>query len=197
MYIFICQPYGEVQIIQEDVPLRAPRAAFGDLAPYSNRKGHSFPRSMPSQSSRRISNGSMDVDNDSEPNSDESFESALSLREREIHRSAIASYYGSDVMDESTSSDGEKSEYQSQGSQLKDSDSTDSLHSCPESLVDLGTSSISETQSPKQKDPSSCWRNTDSKHIRRVPRAFWPYWVYRMYDSYCLAQGAAGSSTCS
>ena len=127
----------------------------------------------------------MDVDNDSEPNSDESFESALSLTEREINRSAIQTSYGSDVMDESTSS--------AQGSQSKDSDSTDSLHSCPESLVDVGTSSISEMQSSKQKDSSICWRNTDSKQIRRVPRAFWPYWVYRMYDSYCLAQGAAGS----
>ncbi|XP_004291163.1 PREDICTED: protein cereblon [Fragaria vesca subsp. vesca] len=184
-------PYGEIQIIQEDVPLRAPRAAFGDLAPFSHRKGHNFPRAMPSHTSRRNSNGSMDVDNDSEPNSDESFESALSLTEREINRSAIQTSYGSDVMDESTSSDGEKSEFQSQGSQSKDSDSTDSLHSCPESLVDVGTSSISEMQSSKQKDSSICWRNTDSKQIRRVPRAFWPYWVYRMYDSYCLAQEAA------
>ncbi|XP_062025204.1 uncharacterized protein LOC133741284 [Rosa rugosa] len=180
-------PYGEIQIIEEDVPLRAPRAAFGDLAPFSNRKGHSFPRAMPSHASRGNSNGSMDVDNDSEANSDESFESALSLTEKGIHQSAIESYYGSDV---STSSDGEKSEFLSQGSQSKDSDSTDSLHSCPESLVDLGSSSISEMQSSKQKDPSS-WRNTDSKQIRRVPRAFWPYWVYRMYDSYCLAQGVA------
>ncbi|XP_050366433.1 uncharacterized protein LOC126784927 [Argentina anserina] len=180
-------PYGEIQIIKEDVPQRAPRAAFGDLAPFSNRKAHSFPCAMLSHASHRNSNGSMDMDNDSEPNSDESFESALSLTEREIHRSAIESYYGSDVMDESTSTDSEKSELQSQQSQSKDS--TDSLHSCSKSLV--GTSSLSEIQSSKQKDPSSCWRNTDFKQIRRVPRAFWPYWVYRMYDSYCLAQGAA------
>lgn len=150
---------------------------------------------MPSHASRGNSIGSMDVDNDSEANSDESFESALSLTERRIHRSAIDSCYGSDVMDESTSSDGERSEFQFQGSQSKDSDSTDSLHSCPESLVDLGSSSISEMQSSKQKDPNSSWRNTDFKQIRRVPRAFWPYWVYRMYDSYCLAQRAAGILT--
>lgn len=150
---------------------------------------------MPSHASLGNSNGSMDVDNNSEANSDEGFESALSLTERRIHQSAIDSCYGSDVMDESTSSDGERSEFQFQGSQSKDSDSTDSLHSCPESLVDLGSSSISEMQSSKQKDLNRCWRNTDFKQIRSVPRAFWPYWVYRMYDSYSLAQRAAGILT--
>ncbi|KAK9946619.1 hypothetical protein M0R45_012072 [Rubus argutus] len=184
-------PCGEIQIIQEDIPSRAPRAAFGDLAPFSNRKSHNFPHTMPSHASLGNSNGSMDVDNNSEANSDEGFESALSLTERRIHQSAIDSCYGSDVMDESTSSDGERSEFQFQGSQSKDSDSTDSLHSCPESLVDLGSSSISEMQSSKQKDLNRCWRNTDFKQIRSVPRAFWPYWVYRMYDSYSLAQRAA------
>lgn len=141
----------------------------------------------------------MDMDNDSEANSDESFESALSLTEREIHQSVVDSYYGSDTMDESTtttSSDDEKSQSQLQGSQSKDSDSTDSLYSCPENnKVDLGSSSKSDMQSCKQKEPDRCWRNTDLKQFRRAPRAFWPYWVYRMYDSYCLAERAAGTFT--
>ena len=132
------------------------------------------------------------MDNDSEAKSDESFESALSLTEREIHQSAIGSYSGSDTMDESTtsSSDDEKSQLQLQS---KDSDSSDSLHSCPEiSNVDLASSSMSDMQSSKQEEPNKCWRNMDLNQFRRVPIAFWPHWVYRMYDSYCLAQRAAG-----
>ncbi|XP_008220116.1 PREDICTED: protein cereblon [Prunus mume] len=186
-------PCGEVQIIQEDIPVRAPRDAFGAVAPFSKPGGHHFAR-MPSHNSHAKSNESMDVDNDSEANSDESFESALSLTEREIHQSVVDSYYGSDTMDESTttSSDDEKSQSQLQGSQSKDSDSTDSLHSCPENNnVDLGSSSKSDMQSCKQKEPDRCWRNTGLKQFRRAPRAFWPYWVYRMYDSYCLAERAA------
>ncbi|ONI33776.1 hypothetical protein PRUPE_1G445300 [Prunus persica] len=188
-------PCGEVQIIQEDIPLRAPRDAFGAVAPFSKPGGHHFSRILPSNNSHAKSNESMDVDNDSEANSDESFESALSLTEREIHQSVVDSYYGSDTMDESTtttSSDDEKSQSQLQGSQSKDSESTDSLHSCPENNnVDLGSSSKSDMQSCKQKEPDRCWRNTDLKQFRRAPRAFWPHWVYRMYDSYCLAERAA------
>ncbi|KAM2969555.1 hypothetical protein FF2_016641 [Malus domestica] len=184
-------PCGEVQIIQEDIPLRAPRDAFGDLAPFSNPRGHNFSVKLPLNDSRAESNGSMDVDNDAETNSDESFESALSLTEREVHQSAIGSYSGSDTMEESTtsSSDDEKSHLQLQS---KDSDSSDSLHSCPEiSNADLASSSMSDMQSCKQKEPNKCWRNTDLNQFRRVPRAFWPHWVYCMYDSYCLAQRAA------
>ncbi|KAI5354603.1 hypothetical protein L3X38_007498 [Prunus dulcis] len=188
-------PCGEVQIIQEDIPLRAPRDAFGAVSPFSKPGGHHFSRILPSNNSHAKSNESMDVDNDSEANSDESFESALSLTEREIHQSVVDSYYGSDTMDESTtttSSDDEKSQSQLQGSQSKDSESTDSLHSCPENNnVDLGSSSKSDMQSCKQKEPDRCWRNTDLKQFRRAPRAFWPHWVYRMYDSYCLAERAA------
>lgn len=179
--------------------MRAPRDAFGAVTPFSKPGGHHFSRILPSNNSHAKSNESLDVDNDSEANSDESFESALSLTEREIHQSVVDSYYGSDTMDESTtttSSDDEKSQSQFQGSQSKDSDSTESLHSCPENNnVDLGSSSKSDMQSCKQKEPDRCWRNTDLKQFRRAPRAFWPYWVYRMYDSYCLAERAAGTFT--
>ncbi|KAM1224497.1 hypothetical protein COP2_044553 [Malus domestica] len=184
-------PCGEVQIIQEDIPSRVPRDAFGDLAPFSNPRGHKFSLKLPSNDSRAKSVGSMDVDNDSEAKSDESFESTLSFTEREIHQSAIGSYSGSDTMDESTtsSSDDEKSQLQLQS---KDSDSSASLHSCLEiSNVDLASSSRSDMQSSKQEEPNKCWRNMDLNQFRRVPRAFWPHWVYRMYDSYCLAQRAA------
>lgn len=196
--IFICQPCGEVQIIQEDEPLRAPRDAFRDLAPFSNSGGHNFSCTVPSNNSRPKSVRSMDVDNDSEANSDESFESALSLTEREIHQSVVESYSGSDTMDESTtaSSDDEKAQFVFQGSQSKGSDSTDSLHSCPENInADLGTSSMLDIESCKQTEPNGYWRNADLKQFRRGSRAFCPYWVYRMYDSYCLAQRAAGSLT--
>ena len=33
----------------------------------------------------------------------------------------------------------------------------------------------------------NCWRNSNKKQLRGGSGTFWPFWVYRMYDSYCLA----------
>ncbi|XP_062096493.1 uncharacterized protein LOC133802239 [Humulus lupulus] len=116
-------PCGEIQIIKEDLPLRTPIDALGDRLPLN--KG-------------------------SEENSDESFESSLSLTEKRVHQSAIVSC----------------SEPENGG----------------DSGLGLGKSSMSLSR-------------THSQHVnqsrRRFSRTFWPFWVYRMYDSYCLAQKAS------
>ncbi|PON67854.1 PUA-like domain containing protein [Parasponia andersonii] len=169
-------PCGEIQIIQEDLPLRTPQDAFGDR--------------LPSNASCAKPGGSRDG-KDSEENSDESFESSLSLTERKVHQSAIVSCSGYDTIDESASSDDDKSEFQFQRAH-HESESDESLHSEPENGDSgFGNSSISRLHSVQGKQRISCSRNSNINQLRRVPRTFWPFWVYRMYDSYCLAQKAA------
>lgn len=140
----------------------------------------------------------------SDSNSEESFESALSVAERRIHHSVVDPSYGCTVMDESTSSDDEEflseSDLQFRRPFQNDSESIGSLQvDCKTQIetaeLGLGNSSNSGRQSSKGEELDRCWRKTDINQFRRVPRAFWPYWVYRMYDSYCLAERAAGSST--
>ncbi|CAK7353134.1 unnamed protein product [Dovyalis caffra] len=185
-------PCGEVQIIQEDMSLRTPKEAFGRLAPLSNLRGHRLSCVLVSNSS---SVGYGHSDNDSEARSGESFESALSLAERRIHQSALDSCYGSDAMDESSSSDDDKfvspSEMRSTRSHLSESEG--SLYSDIGKNVDDTTLEIGNSSGLAKKGEASkrCWKNTNLNQFRRVPRAFWPYWVYCMYDSYCLAERAA------
>jgi len=189
-------PCGEVQIIQEDQPLRTPCDAFGKLTPLSNLRSHSLSFTQPLNASRAKLHQSRDEDNVSESNSEESFESSLSLTERSIHRSAIDSCYGCDIMDESTSSDDEKflcePDLHFGRSFLKDSESVGSLHSNHQKHIenaDLG--STSGRQSCQGEETDRHRRKINFDQFRRVPRAYWPHWVYRMYDSYCLAERAA------
>ncbi|KDP34171.1 hypothetical protein JCGZ_07742 [Jatropha curcas] len=188
-------PCGEVQIIQEDLPLRAPRDAFGKLPPLSNFHGRNISGMGPSKvSSCRHGDG----DNDSEATSAESYESELSLAERRIHQSAIDSSCSYDTMNESTSSDDDKSgsEMKSTRSHASDADSIGSLHLEHKENIEkttLGTAcgSTPGKRSRRGEGSKRCWKNTDLNQFRRVPRAFWPYWVYQMYDSYCLARRGA------
>ncbi|KAJ4822785.1 hypothetical protein Tsubulata_020512 [Turnera subulata] len=186
-------PCGEVQIIQEDLPLRTPKDAAGKLAPLSNIRSHSYSseQRLNSLLNRQGNDGS-----DSESNSEESFEHELSLAEKKIHEYALNSSYGYDSMDESTSSEDDKfanqSKMKQKRSRLSDCDSMESLLLDNERNVEhatfgVGSSSASRKKSCKR---GKCQKATGLNQFRRVPRAFWPCWVYRMYDSYCLAERA-------
>jgi cereblon len=136
-------------------------------------------------------------DNDSEANSDDSFKSALSSAGMRTHQSALDSCYGYDVMDESTSSDDDKflsqTEMRSTRSHLNESKGplySDTGKNADNTTLEIGKSS---DLAKKGEGSKRCWKNTDLNHFHRVPRAFWPHWVYRMYDSYCLAERAAGN----
>ncbi|KAG6739421.1 hypothetical protein POTOM_057017 [Populus tomentosa] len=185
-------PCGKVQIIQEDMPLRTPKDAFGKLAPLSNLRGHKFSSVLPSTFS---SVGYGHSDNDSEANSEESFETALSLEERRIHQSALNSCYGYDMMDESMSSDDDKfmsqsEEMRSRRSHLSETEGSlylDTGKNVGNTTLEIGNSS----GLAKKGEGSKKGKNTDLNQFRRVPRTFWPYWVYSMFDSYCLAEKAA------
>ncbi|KAG2691899.1 hypothetical protein I3843_08G026900 [Carya illinoinensis] len=190
-------PCGEVQIIEEDQPLRTPRDACGKLPPFCSLRSPIVSLKRPSKVSHDKLHPYRDEDNVLDSSSEESFESALSLVERRSHHSVADS---SDRMDESASSDDDKflceSDLQFRRSFLNDSESTGSLHEDHKKQIEnvklgLGTSSTPGKLSCKGEEPDTCWEKMDFNKFRRVPRAFWPYWVYRMYDSYCLAERAA------
>ncbi|GLT85455.1 hypothetical protein SLE2022_036450 [Rubroshorea leprosula] len=183
-------PCGEVQIIQEDLPLRTPRDAFGNLGPLSNLQSHRM------LSSNASSHGCGDEANDSESISEESFEHELSPTERRIHQSAIGSLYEDARSDESTSSDEGyfccESDSQSWRSYVNDSCSIGSSKTNNKKQIrnaDLGIGNKSIVHKGLGQRRSQ--RSSDLTQMRSVPRAYWPNWVYRMFDSYCLAQRAA------
>ncbi|KAM7275754.1 hypothetical protein ACFE04_017620 [Oxalis oulophora] len=165
------KPFADIQIIKEDSPLRTPRDAFGKLGPVSNMPTRRL--SMPSESA-----SSCGYDDDSEVSSDDSFESELSPSERRLHRSLIQSRYQCDAMDESTSSDDDDDDHKKQ---------------IENSGLLVGKGVLPGGPSHKRQEQNRYKRKTDFdlSQLRKVPRAFLPYWVYRMYDSYSLAQRAA------
>ncbi|CAF2113822.1 unnamed protein product [Brassica napus] len=154
-------PCGEVHIVEEDVPLRTPRDAFGKLVPISNSRA---------SSTMALSASFSDTDEMSVANSEESFESALSPSEKKLHYSAVDS-----IMDDWTCSDDED-EVVSTSNIIQSAD---------------GKTPVSKGKCQKLNRLTSFRKNTDLNRFRMAPRAFWPFWVYRMYDSYHLAQRAA------
>ncbi|CAN8315118.1 unnamed protein product [Cochlearia groenlandica] len=170
-------PCGEVQIIEEDVPLRTPRDAFGKLVPVSNLRGRCHSSKM------GLFTPVKDTDEHSVANSEESFESALSRSEKRLHYSAVDSIVGdwtnSDDSDEEVST----SDIQSTGSIEcnKTGDGQSTMEKSP----------ISQVKGQNQNRLTSFRGNTDLTRFRMASKAFWPFWVYRMYDSYYLAQRAA------
>ncbi|CAL5205252.1 unnamed protein product [Lathyrus oleraceus] len=145
-------PYGEIQIIEEDLPLRTPRDAFGKSASSCNMLCRRVEM-------HRLKNG----ETDSKANSDEGFDSELSPMDRKIHLSGSAS----DMMDVLANS--------------SDQEIRSNLDSS------IGICSTSGKQSSKE-ELHRCYKNKPT-HI--ISKAFLPHWVYRMYDSYWLAQKAA------
>ncbi|KAF3575214.1 hypothetical protein F2Q69_00062599 [Brassica cretica] len=153
-------PCGEVHIVEEDVPLRTPRDAFGKLVPISNSRA---------SSTMALSASFGDTDEMSVANSEESFESALSPSEKRLHYSAVDS-----IMDDWTCSDDEDEVVCTSNIQSAD-----------------GKTPVSKGKCQKLNRLTSFRKNTDLNRFRMAPRAFWPFWVYRMYDSYHLAHRAS------
>lgn len=157
-------PYGEIQIIEEDLPLRTPRGIFGKSASSSN---------MPCSHVKM--HGLKNGQNNSDANPDEDFESELSPTERKAHLSAIGSSSASGMADVSANSSGVNFMHNSDQEIRSNLDL--SIEKC----------STSGKQSSKE-ELNRCYKNIQSY---KISKAFWPHWVYRMYDSYWLAQRAA------
>lgn len=176
------------------MPLRTPRDAFGTLPPLSNLGSRSFSNYTNSHShARRHRDG--DENNDSEAESEESFLTELSLSEMRLHQSAVESCCGYDMTDESMNSDDEKYvcelESHSGRSQSSDGSSQVKLQGRVHSNLEVGRKA-KIGKSPQEGDG---WKKKrmliQLNQFRAAPRAFWPYWVYQMFDSFALAQKAA------
>ncbi|KAL8171665.1 hypothetical protein V2J09_023469 [Rumex salicifolius] len=187
-------PCGEVQIIQEDLPLRTPRDAFGTLTPLSNLSGMTLLHTRTpstSRSKRHAQCRGSYTDTESEG----SFESELSMTEMRLHQSAIGSSYASDLFDEPSNSDnegqGSESELELGSSQQNDSVGLLQFDDKGNFSGSVGTEKNKKkrrsfSDNKMKKDWITCYR----KRPREVARAFWPQWVYRMYDSFYLAKRA-------
>lgn len=136
---------------------------------------------------------------DSDSMSEDSFSSEHPLNERRPSESAPASSYcSSDINDVSTSGEeenfGSDSDHQSGGSHQ--AYSIGSIHS-----DDNNKSAIASLETGNEVILDREVRRIVGlgKHsvsrLREAPSAFWPSWVYRMYDSYHLAQHVAGNLT--
>ncbi|KAL3844200.1 hypothetical protein ACJIZ3_001603 [Penstemon smallii] len=179
---------GEVRIIEEDLPSRTPREAVGKLAPLRNSL------QVKPLNVSQPNHHSCEEGNDYDAMSEGSFEGELSSAERRLHHSAIASSYSSDIYDESISSDDEKfdrhAKFQLERSPLEDYTRSMQLEynkENPDTSVRVGKKVLSDE---KPCNKIGCGKYSISQ-LRDVPRAFWPSWVYRMYDSYLLARKAA------
>ncbi|XP_021847752.1 uncharacterized protein [Spinacia oleracea] len=185
---------GEIEIIEEDLPLRMPRDAFGRLPPLRNLSSRNFPDAAKSHHKAKRHRDA-DENNDSDAESEESFLTELTLSEMRLHQTAIQSCSAYDMIDESTSSDDEKyvceSELCSGKSQSSDGSSRSKYRRRIDAASGVGRKGAIN-QSPQKED---AWgkRGMPSRlnQFRAVPRAFWPHWVYQMYDSFSLAQKAA------
>ncbi|WZZ40934.1 hypothetical protein YC2023_037193 [Brassica napus] len=177
-------PCGEVHIVDEDVPLRTPRDAFGKLVPVSNLRGRCDSSKMSTFTPHR------DTDEQSVANSEESFEGSLTLSEKRLHYSAVDS-----LMDGWTSSDDDQvvstSNIQSSAAHSYSSRSIGCSGQDDKNESGNGKSPVSQGKGQKHYRLTSFREKTDLNRFRMAPRAFWPHWVYRTYDSYHLAQRAA------
>ncbi|PNY10055.1 protein cereblon [Trifolium pratense] len=156
-------PYGEIQIIEEDLPLRTPRDAFGKSTSSSNIL------------CRRVKVHALNGENDSEANLDEGFKSKFSSIERKTHLSVIGCGSASDTINVAANSSNVN--FMHKSDQEMGSNLDLSIENC----------STSGKQSSEE-GFNRCLKNIRS---HKISNAFLPHWVYRMYDPYWLAQRAA------
>ncbi|KAF3631473.1 hypothetical protein FXO37_27943 [Capsicum annuum] len=179
-------PWAEIQIVKEDLPLRTPKEAVGRSAPLSIFRSGVHIQIPPINHSRADQYG-FGNENDSDAMSEESFESELSPTERRLHQSALIS---SDMLDDSMSSDDENIEQQFriQPGRSPFDNFRRSFGTGKNQEADGVRLAVGKSSAPTH----NTWKKHSLNQFREVPRAFWPSWVYQMYDSYSLAQRAAG-----
>ncbi|XP_042482405.1 protein cereblon [Macadamia integrifolia] len=181
-------PYAEIQIIQEDSPLRTPRDAFGQTASVSNLWSRCISCPVRPDVSQAKQQGCGYKGNDSESMSETSFENDLSPEEMRMHQSAIDSCRVHDRIDGMTSSEDDECESNPISWWWRSSadDSGRSTHS----MIERG----SENNSTGLVIGNQFIIGKGKKErgwLRGPPRSFWPQWVYQMSDSYFLARRAA------
>ncbi|XP_068643537.1 uncharacterized protein [Aristolochia californica] len=181
-------PMAEVQIIQEDKPMRTPKDAFGALASISSSR----------RSQVGLCGGSSDTS------------SAMWLKEEDLndldHISDSAASDDSIYDMESHYSYADVSEDNGSSGEFISSDEEHKPHSLDNRMrensksrfISLGNR-MRESSKPRSvppallpdRQPVKAWAADEPKWLHRAPRAFWSHWVYRMYDAYSLARRAA------
>lgn len=166
--------------------MRTPKEAVGRSAPLSIFRSGVHIQIPPINHSRADQYG-FGNENDSDAMSEESFESELSPTERRLHQSALIS---SDMLDDSMSSDDENIEQQFriQPGRSPFDNFRRSFGTGKNQEADGVRLAVGKSSAPTH----NTWKKHSLNQFREVPRAFWPSWVYQMYDSYSLAQRAAG-----
>lgn len=183
-------PCAEVQIIEEDIPLRTPKAAFGQLAsvPNSGKSSSLHPVSL------CLSRNKQFGDEDDENNSECASVASTGNDHLDIWMSACPSRSDSpslrERIDGSCSSDEEV--VQGQRRRLQRSPSSRSGGSnkyCSPKVSQSHVLGLDSLESSPEKRSSSVVNH--AKCIYAAPMSFWPRWVYQMYDSYALARVVA------
>ncbi|CAN4105150.1 unnamed protein product [Withania somnifera] len=177
-------PCGEIQIIKEDSPLRTPREAVGRLAPLSIFRSGVHTQ-IPPVNHSRVDQYGFGNENDSDAMSEESFESELSPTDRRLHNSALVSC---DMLDDSMGSDDENIGQESCTPSRSPFDNFRSFSAGK----NRGADGVRHALGKKSMPTHTTWKKFSLNQFREVPRSFWSSWVYQMYDSYFLAQRAAG-----
>ncbi|KMZ58652.1 Protein cereblon [Zostera marina] len=186
---------AEVQIIQEDTPLRTPKNAFAQLASTNNIRSLGVSSSvLPNVScSDHIQDN---VENEWDCFSKANTQSDQSPRDLFTFRSPHDSPSG--MFDDSSVSDDEflfeRKEILGK-SFLEKLDASHHAHykmnEC-ESTVRDSLKQCTSTRKSEVKVSKSRKLPHMSKHAYKAPLSFWPHWVYEIYDSYSLAQRVAG-----
>ncbi|EHA8589614.1 Protein cereblon [Cocos nucifera] len=186
-------PCGEVQIVQEDTPLRTPKDAFAQLASVGNFRKCSFSRAASLGDSPDKRRACEDIDNDWERMSATSTVSDHSATDS----SDSPHGYG---VDKSLSGDEDFMDGWDQRRRKFCSDGfsrSDQVHKCAKFDEDenLGWDSVEEYASGKRSGDREKRERHGAVHEKKwmfcAPLSFWPHWVYQMYDSYSLARRAA------
>ncbi|RWR78255.1 ATP-dependent protease La domain-containing protein [Cinnamomum micranthum f. kanehirae] len=183
-------PWGKVQIMQEDMPMRTPKDAFGvgQLASVGNLSNNSYSNVVPSESSFVKRKKHDDQENGSECMFDRNTDgSDLSLTKLRMCQPPVDSSDGyRSIHEPVSSSECVSGSGCSLGRSFPD-DSKGSQHHC---MGDAVSENIAkrDVQGKSAKIWKKTWAADESNWLHRAPRSFWPYWVYRMYDSYSLAQ---------
>ncbi|CAN6456750.1 unnamed protein product [Victoria cruziana] len=187
-------PCAQVEVVNEETPLRTPKDAFGQLASIINFQSGSVSRI----DNLNISHRSEESDCDSA----QSIHSAHSVGKENVLHSAISYCSESDGMDELTSeSDDEYGHalFNPSGVSLS---RRSSVHRSRQSASDIGSidqcaatgrGAILGKRSADvgQGAARQAWAADESKWLCRAQKSFWPHWVYKMYDVDILGRRAA------
>ncbi|KAL6851609.1 hypothetical protein ACP4OV_020173 [Aristida adscensionis] len=182
--------WGEVQIIEEDTPLRTPRDAFAQLAACNSFKLHTcspvlgFDISPTKQQERMDSELECDT---LSPRSNTSNHSSMDARTCHLGSPSNDSDHNGDSMHENFLR--RKLKYVKRIGASGQSDKN-TMHNedglCLTSLESSPTASPGDTKRRRQYHAAGF-----SKQAFQAPLSFWPRWAYEMYDSYTLARRAA------